>query len=116
MRVVHVTKDTAMFVPGYEHRIWQCSGCSTIERRLTFSREPSPTQSVPVETIPTVPLSPPEPPAFVAKTNAWAKAVDQKLRDFKERAMTEAVAELERAARFNRDWDNKFRPTPPPSE
>jgi hypothetical protein len=29
MRLLQVTEDTTMFVSGYEHHTWQCSGCST---------------------------------------------------------------------------------------
>src|SRR6476659_4322693 len=57
MRLVEVVQDTTMLVPGYEHHTWQCSGCSTVEQRLTFSREKTPTAKVPVK--PTQP----EPPA-----------------------------------------------------
>jgi hypothetical protein len=39
MRLVQVIKDTTMLVAGYEHQTWQCSGCSTVERRRTFNRE-----------------------------------------------------------------------------
>jgi hypothetical protein len=37
-RLVQVVKDTKMLVSGYEHHTWQCSGCSTMERRMTFTR------------------------------------------------------------------------------
>src|SRR5215472_2409984 len=49
MRLVQVTEDATMFVSGYEHHTWQCSGCSTIERRMIFTREKTPTPSVTVE-------------------------------------------------------------------
>jgi hypothetical protein len=58
MRLSQVVKDTTMFVPGYEHRTWQCSGCSTIERRMTFTHEKTPTQWVPAEPTQTVPVEP----------------------------------------------------------
>src|SRR5271166_2952038 len=54
MRLVQVTKDTAMLVSGYEHHTWQCSGCSTVEQRMTFTREKAPTQTVPVEQAQTI--------------------------------------------------------------
>ena len=49
MRLVQVTEDTTMFVSGYEHHTWQCSGCSTTERRMIFTREKTPTPSVTIE-------------------------------------------------------------------
>jgi hypothetical protein len=49
MHLVQVTKDTTMLVSGYEHHTWQCSGCSTIEQRMTFTPEKSPTQIAPAE-------------------------------------------------------------------
>jgi hypothetical protein len=49
MRLVQVVKDTTMLVSGYEHHTWQCSGCSTTERRMTFTREKTATQPLPVE-------------------------------------------------------------------
>ena len=39
MSLVQVAKDTTMFVRGYEHQTWQCSACSTVERRMSFNRE-----------------------------------------------------------------------------
>ena len=114
-----------MFVSGYEHHTWQCSARSTVERRMTFTREGTPTPTVPVEPTQTVPveltqtvpveLAHSKPAAAVLQTNAWAKAI-QKLRSFEERAAAakEAVRETERRAQFNRDWDN-LRSVPPPS-
>ena len=49
MRLVQVTEDTTMLVSGYEHHTWQCSGCSTTERRMIFTREKTPTPSVTIE-------------------------------------------------------------------
>jgi hypothetical protein len=49
MRLVEVIKDTTMLVSGYEHHMWQCSGCSTVERRMTFNRKKTPTQTAPFE-------------------------------------------------------------------
>jgi len=43
MKLLQVVKDTRMFVSGYEHHTWQCSACSAVERRVTFSRENAPT-------------------------------------------------------------------------
>jgi hypothetical protein len=58
MILVQVVKDTTMFVPGYEHHTWQCSGCSTIEQRMTFTREKTPTQTASVEPTQTVAVEP----------------------------------------------------------
>ena len=58
MRLVQVVEDTTMFVPGYEHHTWQCSACSTVEQRLTFTREKTPTQIAQVEPIQSVSSEP----------------------------------------------------------
>jgi len=175
MHLVQVTKDTTMLVPGYEHHMWQCSGCSTVEQRMTFNSEKSPTQTapaepaqtmlvepteaapaqltetvpveptqtvsveptqtvsielsqaVPVEPTKTTPVEPiqtvsseptyPESPAAMPKMSARAKALDEKLRNLKERAKAarEAAGETARPTQFNRDLDNKPRPVPQPS-
>jgi len=167
MRLVQVTKDTTMLVSGYEHHTWQCSSCSAAEQRMTFTREKTPTQTVPdepaqimlaeptetapaaptqavpVEPIQTVsveatqimpveltkiaPLEPiqlippqpthPEPPAAAPKMNARVKAIEEKLRDLKERAKAarEAAGDTVRPRPINRDWDNKSSSVPAPS-
>jgi hypothetical protein len=58
MILVQVVKDTTMLVSGYEHHTWQCSGCSTVEQRMTFTHEKTPTQTVPVEPTQTMPTEP----------------------------------------------------------
>jgi len=53
-------------VSGYEHHTWQCSGCSMVERRMTFTSESTPppmmvvelAQSAPIEPAQTVPAEP----------------------------------------------------------
>jgi hypothetical protein len=130
MSLVQVVSDTAMFVTGYEHHTWKCSGCSTVEQRMTFTHEGTPnpavqvepTQAVPVELTQAVPVeltqtvlverAHPTPPAALLQTNAWL----EKLRSLQERAraVKEAVRETERRAQFNRDWDN-LRSVPSPS-
>jgi hypothetical protein len=122
MRLVQVAKDTTMLVSGYEHHTWQCSGCSTVEQRMTFTHEGTPNPTVPVESTQTVPAEPaqavpveliqtvpvvrahPTPPAAMPQTNARL----EKLRSLQERATAakEAVRETERRAQFERDWDN----------
>jgi len=182
MRLIEVTKDTTMSVSGYEHHTWQCSACSTVEQRMTFScqntstqtklllepiqsvsapptqaasPEPSeetpaePTSAMPaelteaaaVEATQTKPVEPmqvlsvepsktvlveppqlepthPDLPAAMVKTNAWAKALDERLRDLKERAAAarQTAGKIARPTQFNRDCDNKPpRPVPAPS-
>ena len=166
MRLVKVTKDTTMLVSGYEHHTWQCSGCSTVEQRMTFTRDKTPTQtvlgestqivlaestetataqtsSVPVEPIQTVsmeaaqavpveltkiaPVDPiqtvlpepthQEPPAAMPKMNARVKALDEKLRNLKERAKAarEAAGDTARPRPINGDWKNKSSSLPAPS-
>ena len=40
-----------MLVSGYEHQTWQCSGCSSVEQRMTFTRTKSQTYKAPPETV-----------------------------------------------------------------
>jgi hypothetical protein len=99
MHLVQVTKDTTMLVSGYEHHMWQCSGCSTVEQRMTFTREKTtaqtvpvaPTQLVPGEPAQTAPVEPTQtapvepalrPPTATLQTNVWF----EKLRSLKARA------------------------------
>ena len=129
MRLAQVVEDTTMFVSGYEHHTWQCSSCSTVELRMTFSREKSPTRIVPPEPTPTVPAQPtqavpveptqavplepahPKPPVASLQTNARL----EKLRSLQERATAakEAASETERRAEFDRFWES-LRPVPSP--
>jgi hypothetical protein len=58
MRLVKVERAETMMVAGYEFRSFACSSCHDVERRLTFSHEPTPQpdQLVPVDaTITAVP-------------------------------------------------------------
>ena len=81
MSLVQSVKDTSMFVPGYEHHTWQCSGCSTVEQRMTFTRGKTPTPTVPAEPTPVVSAKPtqtmpgepphPKPPTTMLQTNVW---------------------------------------------
>jgi hypothetical protein len=77
------------------------------------------TQTTPVEPIQTVSSEPthPEPPVAMPKMSARAKALDEKLRNLKERgkAAREAAGETARPTQFNRDLDNKPRSVPQPS-
>jgi hypothetical protein len=38
MTLVQVVEDATMLVPGFEHQTWQCSRCSVLEQRMTFTR------------------------------------------------------------------------------
>ena len=51
MRLVQVVEDTTMLVSGYEHQTWQCSGCSSVERRMMFIRKKRQTHRVLVEPV-----------------------------------------------------------------
>jgi len=89
MRLVQVVKDTTMLVSGYEHHTWQCSGCATVEQRMTFTPEESPSQPLsveptPVEAVQAAPAEPAHlrPPTVTVQTNVWF----EKLRSLKERA------------------------------
>jgi hypothetical protein len=97
----------------------------SVEPTQTVSVEPS--QAIPVEPIKTTPVEPiqtvssepthPEPPAATPKMSARAKALDEKLRNLKERAKaaSDVADETARPMQFNRDLDNKPRPDPQPS-
>jgi hypothetical protein len=85
MSLVQVTADTTMLVSGYEHHTWQCSSCSTVERRMTFTREKTATPT-------------PEPTCTVL-----AKAAQPAPRATTPR---EAADDAERRAQFNRFWDS----------
>jgi hypothetical protein len=42
MRLVRVQPDDTMMVTGYEYQTFECPSCRETERRLTFTREPTP--------------------------------------------------------------------------
>jgi hypothetical protein len=50
MRLIEVAKANTMPVSGFEHRTWQCSGCSAVEQRMTFTREETPAKTEPIVT------------------------------------------------------------------
>lgn len=61
MRLVRVQPDDTMMVKGYEYQTFECPSCQETERRLTFTREPTPQ---PVLTTPDdKAAAPPEPAA-----------------------------------------------------
>jgi hypothetical protein len=96
MRLVQVEQDNTMLVPGYEHRTWQCDGCGEAERRMTFRRENTPVEAVPVEPKhPTI-------PATKLKAGAWMHAIER-LRS-KQAELEDIAKAAERRAKFNRDW------------
>ena len=77
------------------------------------------TKIAPLEPIQLIPPQPthPEPPAAAPKMNARVKAIEEKLRDLKERAKAarEAAGDTVRPRPINRDWDNKSSSVPAPS-
>jgi hypothetical protein len=90
----------------------------------TQTKPVEPMQALPVEPSKTVLVEPtqlepahPDLPAAMVKTNAWAKALDERLRDLKERAAAarQTAGKTARPTQFNRDWDKKPRPLPPAS-
>jgi hypothetical protein len=136
MRLVQVTEDTTMLVSGYEHHTWQCSGCSIIERRMTFTREKTPTPTVTMEPKQTVPAEPTQTapgattvPVGAAQTVA-AKTTQTAPVELttqtrqpprfqtntwakavnkvrkRETAKRQAAGETERRAQFNRFWND----------
>jgi hypothetical protein len=76
MILINVTPADAIGVPGFEHRMLQCSACGEAERRLAFRRpgEPSRAEAVPMHPAPPVAPSTPPPDERVAAPSAWARA------------------------------------------
>jgi len=144
MRLVQVVEDTTMFVSGYEHHTWQCSACSTVEQRMTFTHKktPIPTVVEPIQTIPaqTVPVEPTqtepgepsqttpvetEVPVEATQTVPAGQTIhDRQPPRLQENAWAKAIeklqkretaaSEAERRTEFNRFWDN-LRSVPYPS-
>jgi hypothetical protein len=57
MRLVLVQPDDTMMVTGFEYQTFECPSCKETERRLTFTREPTPQpgQPAPIEQAAPVP-------------------------------------------------------------
>jgi hypothetical protein len=100
----------------------------TVSIKLTQTVSVELSQALPVEPIKTTPVEPiqtvssepthTEPPTAMPKVSARAKALDEKLRNLKERAKAarEAAGETARPTQFNRDLDNKPCSVAQPSE
>jgi len=83
------------------------------------------TATVPVKSIQTATVEPPqsirrihpETLGVAPRMNARAKALEEKVRDLKERvtAARKVAGDTKQDAQFNRNWDNEFRSVPPPS-
>ena len=75
------------------------------------------TQTAMVEPPQTIRQTHPEPPAAMAQIDARAKALEEKVRNLKERvtAARKVAGDTKRDAQFNRNLDNKFRSAPSPS-
>jgi hypothetical protein len=72
MRLVQVQPDDTMMVTGYEHQTFECPSCQEIERRLTFTREPTPQpgQPAPIDQTAPVDQAAPVPPASTSGDTA----------------------------------------------
>jgi hypothetical protein len=68
MQLVQVVADDTMPVSGYEHHTFECMGCTEVEHRLVFRREPT----RPVSRAEPTPIPRNEP---VGTPSAWARAV-----------------------------------------
>ena len=66
MRLVRVQPDDTMMVTGYEHQTFECSSCGETERRLTFTREPTPQPGQPAP----IDEAAPVPPASASQDTA----------------------------------------------
>ena len=78
MRLIEVTRDDTMWVPGYAYHTMQCPDCHDIERRLVFRRTGStmpfavPSPSEPSAASPPIEPAPVTPP--VASVNRLAQS------------------------------------------
>src|SRR3974390_3114115 len=77
MRLVEVAKVNTMPVSGFEHRTWQCAGCSAVEQRMTFTREKTPAKTESVEPTRTVLVKPLQTFQAAPATSALAEATKQ---------------------------------------
>src|SRR5713101_6141085 len=58
MRLMKVDQEEALMVIGYEYHTFECSSCREVERRLTFTREPTPQPAEPMPIDAAPPVSP----------------------------------------------------------
>jgi hypothetical protein len=58
MRLVLVQPDNTMMVTGYEYQTFECPSCQDTERRLTFTREPTPQPGQPAPIDQAAPVPP----------------------------------------------------------
>ncbi len=88
MRLVRVEPDDTMMVTGYEHQTFECPSCQETERRLTFTREPTPQPGEPTPSDQAAPVPPasasgdPAPPVSPDSTEVTPLAsADPKVQD-----------------------------------
>src|SRR5712692_12051992 len=93
MRLMKVDQEEALMVTGYEYHTFECSSCREVERRLTFTREPTPRPAEPMPIDAAPPVSPAStdqdetaPPTSPASTGQVATAAASR--------WTRAVAKL----------------------
>jgi hypothetical protein len=58
MRLVRVEPDDTMMVTGFEYQTFECPSCQETERRLTFTREPTPQPGEPAPIEQAAPVPP----------------------------------------------------------
>jgi hypothetical protein len=58
MRLVRVQPDDTMMVTGFEYQTFECLSCQETERRLTFTREPTPQPGPPAPIEQAAPVPP----------------------------------------------------------
>jgi len=80
MLLMDVVQDDTMKVPVIERRIYMCSACRYIARRLVFRRAKMPITHLPVIATPTRVVAP-----SVVAPRVWGKAAETQI-DLKERA------------------------------
>ena len=66
MRLVRVEPDDTMMVTGFEHQTFECPSCRETERRLTFTRVPTPQPGQPA----LIDEAAPVPPASASQDTA----------------------------------------------
>jgi hypothetical protein len=91
MRLVQVAKANTIPVSGFEHRTWQCSGCSAVEQRMTFTREKTRAKTEPVDPTRTVLVAPIQTSKTAPAKSALAEPTKQVQSDQAKPAQTTAL-------------------------
>jgi hypothetical protein len=103
MLLMDVVQDDTMNVPVIERRIYMCSACRHIARRLVFRRAKMPITHLPVIATPTRVVAP-----SVVAPRVWGKAAETQI-DLKERAAAAKTATWTKAVERLRSDGRRLR-------